>query len=452
MPARHLDLPTLERFVATRLDRERMIEAGRHLYVCKACRTRLSHEVLGGAELLQRLQRKWPGSDEDQYDTMFERVQAKASERAHAARREQVSAAALANELEARPPETWAALVREDRRFHNATLVDLLLERSRGQWGEDAGRAEELALLALGLAACLDGRIYGQGLLCDLKARAWAFAGNARRVRADLAGAEAAFAEAEALLDQGSCELLERALFLDLKASLLRSQRRFAEALEAIRHVANIYRRLCDPHLEGRALVSEAMILGYAGQPQEAIRMYFRAVARLDPRRDLHLAFLARHNLLSDLVEVGKAQEALDLLPEVQRVGREIGRPQDQIRLGWVEGLIQRELGGHEEAASKLLAAREAYIQHEDGFRAALVSLDLAKLYIAQGRTAETRRLAAEMQPIFVAKNIQREAIAALLVFQRAAEQEAATTLMVDKVVKVIQYAQAHPKPAERPA
>ena len=46
-----------------------------------------------------------------------------------------------------------------------------------------------------------------------------------------------------------------------------------------------------------------------------------------------------------------------------------------------------------------------------------VASLDLAALYAAQGRTAEVRRLAEEMLPVFTSRRIHREALAALIVF-----------------------------------
>jgi hypothetical protein len=48
MPPTHLDVDILERFAASDLDPERMIEAGRHLSACAPCRSRLRGEVAGG--------------------------------------------------------------------------------------------------------------------------------------------------------------------------------------------------------------------------------------------------------------------------------------------------------------------------------------------------------------------------------------------------------------------
>ncbi len=57
----------------------------------------------------------------------------------------------------------------------------------------------------------------------------------------------------------------------------------------------------------------------------------------------------------------------------------------------------------------------------------ALVSLDLAAVYLRQGRPSEVGRLAQEMLVTFRALKIRREAIAAIFLLQEAVESERAT-------------------------
>jgi len=47
----------------------------------------------------------------------------------------------------------------------------------------------------------------------------------------------------------------------------------------------------------------------------------------------------------------------------------------------------------------------------------AMVSLDLAVLYLRQGRTADARRIAEEMRPIFEAQDVPPKELAALALF-----------------------------------
>ena len=75
----------------------------------------------------------------------------------------------------------------------------------------------------------------------NLRARAWAYVANSRRVKADFRGAEEAFALAFASLKRGTLEPMERAVLLDLKASLLRAQRRLGKALSLLHRAAKIF-------------------------------------------------------------------------------------------------------------------------------------------------------------------------------------------------------------------
>jgi hypothetical protein len=60
-----------------------------------------------------------------------------------------------------------------------------------------------------------------------------------------------------------------------------------------------------------------------------------------------------------------------------------------------------------------------------------MASLDLALLYLRDGRTADVLPLAEEMAALFEAQDVHREALAAVLLFQEAAQREGITAAMV---------------------
>src|SRR5262249_14560140 len=129
MPAKHLSRGTLERFAATNLTPERMIEAGRHLSVCIHCRRQLKTEVRGGAEILERLVRKgWPTEESiANYEQVFEHLQVGAFERILRIRAERDLALRLAEELSFLSVDEQRQAIREGPRFHNAAVAELLL-------------------------------------------------------------------------------------------------------------------------------------------------------------------------------------------------------------------------------------------------------------------------------------------------------------------------------------
>jgi hypothetical protein len=70
---------------------------------------------------------------------------------------------------------------------------------------------------------------------------------------------------------------------------------------------------------------------------------------------------------------------------------------------------------------------------------------ELALLYAEQVRTAELKRLAAEMVPIFASRHIHREAMAALTFLMQAAEAERASLEVVVKVADFLRQAEHDP-------
>lgn len=72
---------------------------------------------------------------------------------------------------------------------------------------------------------------------------------------------------------------------------------------------------------------------------------------------------------------------------------------------------------------------------------AALVTLDLAKLYLAQSRTRETRKLAFEAEAKLRKLGVEREAEEAVLLFWKAAQQEVATLDLVEQAIEALEHA-----------
>jgi tetratricopeptide (TPR) repeat protein len=446
MPPTHLNLEILERFAASSLDQKGMIEAGRHLSSCAPCRSRLRGEVAGGTAVLERLARKgWPATETNDYEAIFERLQAKALERIERVEEERHLAPQLAAELASCPFAEQQQKVRGDRRFHNTALADLLLEQSSALHRKEPIYAEKTARLALEIADRIVPAEKSHALANDLRARAWAYVGNTRRILSDFEAADTAMAKAEAFLEEGSGDPLERARILDLKASLLREQRRFHQALTTIDLVISIYHRIRDTHREGRALVSKAMILGYAGEQEKGIPLFFRALDLIDQAREPHLVLAAMNNLLVDLTDLGRFTEARALLPEVKRRLEEVGVRSDRTRVCWTEARLESALGHKVEAEAKLRGVRQEFIAAGVGYNAALASLDLAKIFLEQGRMAETRQLALEMHEIFSSRDVQRETLVALVFFQQAAEQENATVQLVEQVTQYLRRSRGNP-------
>lgn len=116
-----------------------------------------------------------------------------------------------------------------------------------------------------------------------------------------------------------------------------------------------------------------------------------------------------------------------------------------RLRRRWLEGRLSAGFDRSTEAEAAFRETRDGFIAQGIGYDAALVSLDLAALYAAHGRMAEVRSLAEEMLPIFRSRDVHREALAALLVFQQAARSESITVRVVEEVAAFLRRARRDP-------
>ncbi|PYQ67746.1 MAG: hypothetical protein DMF53_01255 [Acidobacteria bacterium] len=174
--------------------------------------------------------------------------------------RERAEAPALAAELLALAPIERRERLRRDGRFHTWGLCELLLARSL-EAGTEPAEAGALATLALAGAEQLDRERHAAPVVEDLKARAWAAAGEARRRQGDLAGAEESLRAAAGCLAHGTGDLLVEARLLEFEAALRRQQGRGGEAAALLKLAAARYRESGEADLLKRALATRDELL-----------------------------------------------------------------------------------------------------------------------------------------------------------------------------------------------
>jgi tetratricopeptide (TPR) repeat protein len=177
--------------------------------------------------------------------------------------RERAEAPGLAAELLSFPPETREERLLADPRFQTWGLCELLLARSL-EAAADPAASGELAALAVAAATRLD-RFHPAPVVEDLRARAWAAAGEAWRRRGDLAAAEEALRNAAGCLAGGTGDLLVEAGLLEFEAAVRRQQGRTGEAAALFKQAAARYRQTGDAGRMGRALAERDEILKQSG-------------------------------------------------------------------------------------------------------------------------------------------------------------------------------------------
>ncbi len=332
-------------------------------------------------------------------------------------------------------------------------LCERLIEQSHDDGFNDPRRAIETANLATSVADRLrpeDGG--GEEALNSLRARAWAQLGNAFRVNVQLADAESAFAVAEDLLDEGPIALLDRARVHLLLGALRRDEHRFAEALQRFDRAALIYKKLGQWSPLGRTLLHKAMTCYEAGDVENQMRLLRQALDLIDPQADPRVFLSARHSLINALNEGGRSREAFALLFHTRPLYLKLGDRMNLLRLRWLEGQVALGLRRIEQAEMAFRDVREGFYELGHEFDAALASLDLAGVYILQGRSADVRRIAEETLAVFQAHDTHQEAMAALLAFCAAARLDQAELKLVRDVSEFLKRARNNPDLQYSPA
>jgi tetratricopeptide (TPR) repeat protein len=183
----------------------------------------------------------------------------------------------------------------------------------------------------------------------------------------------------------------------------------------------------------------------WSGDLETAIALLRQGLALVDGERDAKLVVTSHHNLAYVLNELGQHREALAIVSRTRQLYLEVGDRLNLLRLEFLEGQIALALGRLEQAEGIFREVRRSFGEKEMAYDAALATLDLAAVYARQGRSAEMQPLAQEMLPIFESRELHREAIAALIMFQQAAERNNVTLSLIQEVAGCLQRGRRHP-------
>jgi len=330
----------------------------------------------------------------------------------------------LMAELAPLPLGEQARWVSSYSRFANPQLVRRLVESSHGSRYENPARMLHLANLArLAAEACTVAVAGSAPRLADLRAQGWRQYSNSLRVAGRLREAEEALVTAQRLCSEGTGDPPLRASLFEQTASQRIFQRRFDEAVEAADEAGRIYRSLGESQAQASTLVQKAIALLYSGEAEAAVRILNRAIPLIDQEGDPHLLLAACHNLIRCYIDLERPEQALSLYFEAKDLYKELTDSLISLRAGWQEGQLLRDLGHLKAAEEALLRARQGFMDRDLSYEAAVVSLDLAAVYLKLNEVQSLQRTVEEMVPIFTSLGIDREALAALLQLQQVAHQ-----------------------------
>lgn len=310
----------------------------------------------------------------------------------------------------------------------------------------DRARMLELATLANVGAGSLDPAVYGAGLVADLQVKTMGELANAFRLNDEFDCAETFLSQAFARAQEGTGDDLVLARLFDITASLQMDRRQLGGALEMIDHAERLYRKNGETHRAGRALIKKANATYFDDRPQEAITNVRKGLAEIDEARDPQLGSIARKNLLDYLIECGEYREAGRLLFESNLREAFASEPVVLLQLRWVEGKIFAGRRRFAQAERALNDAREGFLARGEDYDASLAGLDLAGVWLEQGRMREVQALAEETFEVFRELEVHREALRAVRYFRDACREEEASASLAREVLTFIRHVEWHPQ------
>jgi transcriptional regulator with XRE-family HTH domain/tetratricopeptide (TPR) repeat protein len=352
---------------------------------------------------------------------------------------ERARARTLCESLLAMPFRRWRVTVEREPRYWTWAVAERLCAESARAAAHRADQAVALARLALRVAELVAG---SESSRLQLEGYIWGFLANALRVQGDLSGADEAFLSSDRLWvarRPADPDLLDGSRLLDLKASLRRYQGRFDEALALLE---DAFKLSSSKEGKARIQVKKANTLELMGRYEQAIGELRQAERLMERTQDARLPWLVQFGLAGNLWRLERYQDAALLLPRVRELAVPLNNELDLKRLRWLEGRVAAGLGQREQALAALEEVKRYFTAERIAFDAALATLEVAILYLEEGRTGEVKILADEMFWIFEAQGVAEEALAAIRLFYEAATREEATAELARQTVEILRKAQ----------
>jgi tetratricopeptide (TPR) repeat protein len=329
----------------------------------------------------------------------------------------------------------------EAAEFQDAGLCELLCEESVKAAGDSAPQALRLAQLAVLAAEQVAG---AEGWRRRIVGYCCMHLVNALRVGGKLPAARQALAHALERWQAGAGDdpgLLNAARVLQIEASLRREHRELPEALALLDRALAIDRWGETPSL----LIAKSKALEELGDFAESIALLRQAAPLIDGEREPVKFFCVQLNLAIDLCHLGQFGTAALELPAVRALAERLRNRLDWLRVGWLEARVAAGLGNSEEAVAGFERVRAGFERQKIAYDVALVTVELAELHAALGRTADVKALARESAEAFHQQGVHREAQRALELFRRAAEEERATVDLIRGVLRYLRRARRDP-------
>lgn len=374
-----------------------------HLLECPRCARQ------GWGLLTPRPVRRRPGEprppepEPEAYERAFARMAEQVQSATALVEEGRRQAEPLVAELLALPREERLARLEADPRFRTFFVAWKLVELS---WqAEEAAEAESLGRLAASIAEGLKGTGPSEGVEEGLAIGAWCSVGEACRRLGALDAAEEAFLRAIPHLEK-SIDPAESAELCRWLARLRRDQRRFDEAMALQERSAALFSAAGQVRDQAMALTDLAAAHLDQDDVDMAVAAFDRVLtlgpAAVDPGLGLGVGW----GIAGCLAALNDPLQARRILASVAERPARRRTAVDRAILARTEGLIAAFSRQEHQAEVLLREAWNAF--HRTGARgyAILTGLDLAALYMRQGRASNLRALGGEIRIAFQSRDL----------------------------------------------
>lgn len=420
----HLSERTLRELIGDRLTVPRTRRSVLHLSRCRRCRARM-HGLQGGPELLAEIF----GPDDREHAELPAREAA-----------ELLLAHQLVRDLEKGDPASWPLLARHDRRFEPLAAVAALLNVAEQEFYSDLEVADGASAAAVAALEEWQLKREPTDRARALGVRAWAVRATVLRMTSRLREAEAALAKARSLKEGlPFLPTLERFLAV-MAGGVHRDCGRYAAAIAEYQRAIALAVGTRDRVSIGRCMSLVAFCFSDRGEPAkaaallEALRPELQAIPY--PHR-LRMAVIG--NLATAYTRLGRTLDARRLLPDLEKLAAEAGEPLSTVRISWIRGMIHHQDGHAAKAEHFYREVQAAFLKAGVPQDVALVSLDLAVLFLEHDQPARAAEVAGELIPVFGDLGLTKETLASGLVVLRALERQQATVDAVRELAKKLQ-------------
>ena len=165
----------------------------------------------------------------------------------------------------------------------------------------------------------------------------------------------------------------------------------------------------------------------------------------LEEERDPQLLSIGNQALLDALTDCGEYRQASRLLLQSGLREAFADEPLNLLKLRWVEGKIHAGSGRLAQSERAFSGVRSEFLRRAQIYDAALVGLELAAVWLRQGRSAEVGELAEELHATFDDLGVQREGARALYFVREACRRRAVTVPMIERTRQFLERLPWHP-------